>query len=206
MSAQPPSQYGRGRRARALVMITLLFCAGAYVVAVGGIGAEGSDGTSVVAPASPSPAPAPTSAPLDLEGVPGRAVANPDGSVTVTLSERETGDLVAEALAQAPAQQLSDVAVELRAPPADADGQIVVDGRLDDPPLPVRAVVDLDVVQAQVRPTVRDLRVGPLPLTGAIRDDLNRQLVELALVGEGRLTIDALATDGDRLVVTGRPR
>jgi hypothetical protein len=126
--------------------------------------------------------------------------------VSVTLDEAETAGLVAEALARAPSQQISDVTVEVAEPPGDAGGRLVVDGRLDDPPLPVTVVVDLQVVDTRLRPTVRDLSVGPLPLSDDTRADLTNDLRSLAGVADGQLALDDVSTVDGELVLTGRPR
>lgn len=191
------------RRGPVLLAFTLLLAAAVYALSSGGPGdAAGPTATATTPPQGSSPA---DSAAVDAAVDRAVDAAAAGGTVTVTLSESETAGLVANALERAP-QQVNDVAVDLVDPPADAgaDVRMVVDGRLDQPALPVRAVVDLEVVDARVVAVVDDLRVGPLPVTGAIRDDLNRELRELSVVADNAFDVDAIATDGDELVVRGR--
>lgn len=131
---------------------------------------------------------------------------NPDGSVTVTLDDAAATGLVTVALANASIQRLRDVSVELVEPEGGADGRMIVSGRLDEAPLPVEAVVDLRVVDDAVRPTIRDVRVGPFPLPAGTRGDLERQVRELALLVEDRLTVERLSTSEGVLLLTGRRR
>jgi len=196
-----PPGGGRHRRGRALLAVGLLVVAGVVVLATAGRPpARGG------APNAASSDPTAGASPLAVEDLLDRTVANPDGSVTVTLDDHEAAGLVASALARAPSRPLRDVSVDLVAPEGDADGRMVVAGRLDEPSLPVEAVVDLRVVGDAVRPTVTDVRVGPVPLPADVRLELNRQVDRLALVAEDRLTIRELSTTDDALVLTGRPR
>lgn len=193
----------RRRRGPVLLVVTLLLVAAVYALSANDPGdAAGTTATTTNQPqGSPAEDPAAVDAAVD------RAVdaAADGGTVTVSLTEGETAGLVANALERAP-QQVNDVTVDLVDPPDDAgaDVRMVVDGRLDQPALPVRAVVDLEVVDARVVGVVNDLRVGPLPVTGAVRDDVNRQLRELSVVADDAFDVDAIATDGDELVVRGR--
>lgn len=187
----------RRSRGRALLVIALLVIAGVVVLAtVGGPPARGRSPST--ASADPSP--------LVVDDLLDRAQPNPDGSVTVTLDDEDAAALVAAALARAPNRPLRDVAVDLVAPDGDADGRLVVAGRLDEPSLPVEAVVDLRVVDAAVRPTVTDVRVGPVPVPAGTRKDINRQIRGLALVAEDRFTVQELSTVDGALVLTGRAR
>jgi hypothetical protein len=190
------------RRGRALLLVALLVAAGVVVLVTGGIPLAPSGSTSASAEQT-SPADAP---PVSVDKVLDRAETNPDGSVTVSLDADETTGLVASALARAPAQPLRDVSVDLVEPEGDADGRMVVAGRLADPSLPVEAVVDLRIVDDTVRPTVRDVRVGPVPLPAGTREDINRQMRQLALVAEDQIAVEGLSTAGGSLVLTGRPR
>lgn len=192
---------GRHPRRRALLVIGLLVVAGVVVLATAG--RPPARGGS---PNAASSDPTDGASPLAVDDVLERAVANPDGSVTVTLDDDEAAGLVASALARAPNRPLGDVSVDLVAPEGDADGRMIVAGRLDEPSLPVEAVVDLRVVDDAVRPTVTDVRVGPVPLPAGVRRELDRQVARLALVAEDRLTIRELSTADDALVLTGRPR
>lgn len=205
MAARSP--YRRPRRGPALVIVALLVLAGAFVIDGGGLeglGADGSDGGRT-AGGAPSESATPT-VPAELDDLLGDAVANDDGSVTVTLDKVETTGLVEDALAQAPSQQISDVTVDVAEPPDDVGGRLVVDGRLDEPPLPVTAVVDLEIVDARLRPTVRDLSMGPLPLSDDTRADLTHELRSLASVADDQLALDDLSTVDGELVLSGRPR
>jgi hypothetical protein len=189
-------------RRRAVLVVALLVAAGAVVLVSGGIPLVAGGSTS----ASADPTSSADITPMTVEEVLDRAVPNPDGSVTVSLDARETTGMVASALARTPTQPLRDVSVDLVEPEGDADGRMVVAGHLDEPSLPVEAVVDLHVVDDAVQPTVRDVRVGPVPLPAGTREDINRQVRELALVAEGRIAVEDLSTAGDALVLTGRPR
>lgn len=191
------------RRRRALLVVALLVAAGAIVLVTGGIPlAPGGATTS----ASAEPTSTPDTTPVTVDEVLDRAETNPDGSVTVSLDDDETAGLVASALARAPAQRLRDVSVDLVEPEGDADGRMVIAGRLDEPSLPVEAVVDLRVVDDAIRPTVSDVRVGPVPLPPGAREDIDQQVRQLALVAEDRIAVEDLSTTGGALVLTGRPR
>lgn len=197
------ASWGHHRRRRALLAVALLVAAGVFVLVSGGVvPAQPSPSTS--ASAEPT-APAETT-PAAVDEVLDGAEANPDGSVTVSLDAGETTGLVASALARAPAQPLRVVSVDLVEPEGDADGRMVVVGRLDEPSLPVEAVIDLRVVDEAVRPTVRDVRVGPVPLPPGTREDINQQVRQLALVADDQIAVEDLSTAGGALVLTGRPR
>lgn len=193
-----PRRYRR-RRGRALAVVGLLLVAGAYLLFAGAADRSprrtGADATATPAVAA-----------VRIDDVLDDAVTNPDGSVTVTLDRAETSGLVAAALERAPSQPLHDVSVELVDPEGDAAGRMIVDGRLQDPSLPVEAVVDLRVVDDAVRPTVRDLRVGPVPVPAGVAADINRQVQQLALVADERIAVEDLSTIDGALVLTGRRR
>jgi len=192
----------RRRRGRAGLVVALLVAAGVVVLLTGGIPLAPGGSTS----ASAEPTPPIDTTPVTVDEVFDRAVTNPDGSATVSLDAEETAGLVTSALARAPAQSLRDLSVDLVEPEGDADGRMIIAGRLDEPSLPVEAVVDLRVVDDAVRPTVRDVRVGPVPLPAGTREDVNRQMRQLALVAEDQIAVEDLSTSGDVLVLTGRPR
>jgi hypothetical protein len=203
MTARSPYR----RRGRALLVVALLGLAGAVVIFGGGLEGRGADEVDAAPASGAGPSEPPASAEVaELGNLLGDAVANGDGSVTVTLDEADTANLVARALDQAPSQQLSDVTVEVAEPPADVGGRLVVDGRLDEPPLPVTAVVDLEVVETRLRPTVSDLSMGPLPLSDDTRAELTNELRTLASVADDQLALDDLSTVDGELVLTGRPR
>jgi hypothetical protein len=189
----------RRRRGRAIVVVVLLAVIGAYVLLRS---ADGQSGRPVGATAGATP----TASISTVDDLLARAKTNPDGSQTVTLDQGETAGLVAGALERAPSQPLRDVSVDLVAPEGQAAGRMIVAGRLTDPSLPVEAVVDLQVVDAVVQPVVRDVRVGPLPLPARAREDINRQVQELALVADEWIAVEELSTEDDRLVLTGRLR
>ena len=190
----------RPRRGRALLLVVLLAIVGGVVLVTGGIPLAPSGSTSAE-PASSAGATAVT-----VDNVLDQAKTNPDGSVTVSLDADETTGLVASALARAPEQPLRDVSVDVVEPEGDADGRMVVAGRLDDLSLPVEAVVDLRIVRDVVRPTVRDVRVGPVPLPSGTREDINRQVRQLALLADDQIAVEDLSTAGGSLLLTGRPR
>ena len=171
------------------------------MLATSGGAPDGGASTTSDAPAS---SPAPTS--VTVADVLDRAETNPDGSVTVSLDDDETAGLVASALTRAPRQPLRDVGVDLLPPEGDADGRLLVTGRLEQPSVPVEAVVDLRVVDRTVRPTVQDVSIGPVPVPAGVREDIDRQVRELALVADDQLAVEELTTTQDTLVLTGRPR
>ncbi|HSJ44035.1 MAG TPA: hypothetical protein VK923_05050 [Euzebyales bacterium] len=190
----------RPRRGRALLLVALLAIVGGVVLVTGGIPLAPSGSTS------PEPASSAGATAVTVDNVLDQAKTNPDGSVTVSLDADETTGLVASALARAPEQPLRDVSVDVVEPEGDADGRMVVAGRLDDLSLPVEAVVDLRIVRDVVRPTVRDVRVGPVPLPSGTREDINRQVRQLALLADDQIAVEDLSTAGGSLLLTGRPR
>lgn len=199
MTATPGRYRRRGRR-RAVVVVVLLLIAGAWVVL--NSGSLASTPTADTDPADTTPSESATT----LDAILDRAEVNPNGSVSVTLDEAETGVVVGAALERAPTRALRDVEVDLVAPEGDADGRMVVSGRLDSPPVPVRAVIDVDVVDRSVVPTVRDLRIGPVPVPDDIRRDVTTQLRMLSVIADDRLSVRRVRTDDGTLEMTGRPR
>lgn len=194
-------RYGR-RRGRALLVVGLLLALGAAVLLAGGrvLGPDGPLATS------DDPSDVASAAPVDVDDLMDDAVTNPDGSVTVSLDDDQAAGLVASALTRASGRSLRDVSVDLVEPEGRADGRLLVRGRLDEPALPVDAVVDLHLVDDAVRPTVRDVSVGPVPVPPGTREDLNRQIGQLALVAEDQLTVEQLSTSDGVLELRGRPR
>lgn len=193
-------QYRRRSRGRAAIVVVLLLAGGAWIALN-----SGSLTSAPTAETVPSDA-TPTESATTLDEILDEAVTNPDGSVSVTLDEAETGVVVAAALERAPTRSLRDVEVDLVPPEDDADGRMIVSGRLASPPVPVRATIDVDVVDRSVRPTVRDLRVGPVPVSDDIRDDVTAQLQMLSIIADDRLVVRRLRTDDGTLEMTGRPR
>lgn len=194
-------RYGR-RRGRALLVVGLLLALGAAVLLAGGR-VRAPDGPLAT---SDDPSDVASAAPVDVDDLMDDAVTNPDGSVTVSLDDDQAAGLVASALTRASGRSLRDVSVDLVEPEGRADGRLLVRGRLDEPSLPVDAVVDLHVVDDAVRPTVRGVSVGPVPVPPGIREDLNRQIRQLALVADDQLTVEQLSTSDGVLELTGRPR
>ena len=193
-------RYRRRSRARAVVVVLLLLAAGAWVVlSAGSLTSAPAAETDTAEAAEPDPA-------VTLDAVLDRAVTNPNGTVSVVLNEAEAGVVVDAALERAPTRSLEDVEVDLVPPEGDADGRMVVSGRLASPPVPVRAVIDVDVVDRSVQPTVRDLRVGPVPVTDDLRRDVTAQLRSLSIIADERLSVRRLRTGDGTLELTGRPR
>lgn len=175
----------------------LLVLAGLWYLLLGG-GFERFAG----APSEPSePA---VAAPVDVtvDEILDRAVDNGDGTMTVTVSEAEVGGLVRDHLSGGQAG-LRDITVDLAEPDGSAPGQMELEGRLEDQDLPVTAIIDLQVSGGQVQPSVRDVRVGPLPVPGSIREDLDRQLTDVGLLADQDIDVEALHTTERELVVTG---
>lgn len=198
MPTAAPSRYRR-RRGAALAVVLALLAAGAWVL-VGSSG--GSDGTAGSGTPVSASEPAGTTVADLLE----RARPNADGSVTVRADEVETGSLVRAGLERADAPPVDDLAVDLVDSGGAAAGQMVLTGRLREQRLPIRATVDLRVVDQAVRPTVRDVDVGPIPVPDGVRRDLNARLARLSLIAaEGLAVRDVRTTDG-RLVVIATPR
>lgn len=179
-------------------MVVLLLLAGVgYLLLAAPLSPEASP--DAAEPAEPSPA-------ADaIAGILDDAVENPDGSMTVTLSEAETGGLVRAGLTRTDGPTLRDVTVDLVTPDGPAPGQMVVRGRLRDQRVPVTAVVDVDVTAGAAQPSVRDVRVGPLSVPEALRGELNAQLQQVDLITDQGVVVDELATTDQELIVTGRP-
>ncbi|CAN5837871.1 hypothetical protein BH23ACT10_BH23ACT10_20350 [soil metagenome] len=192
------SAYRRRRPLRALLVVALLAAAAAYVLFAGGLpGAEPAD--------TPETDGAVADDTVAVDDLFDDAVDNPDGSVTVTASEAQTAALVAAGLARSSAPALRDIAVDLVAVDDGAPGRMIVTGRLDEQPVPVRATVDLDVADSAVRPTVRDVRIGPLGVPDAVRSDLNHQLRELVVLSDQGIAVSDLQTTDTALEITGNP-
>jgi hypothetical protein len=135
-----------------------------------------------------------------------RAVDNGDGTMTVTVTEAEAGGLVRDGLQSGGTPMLRDVTVDLQRPDGSAPGQMTLRGRLPDQNVPVTVVVDLNVNDQDVQPTVRDVRLGPLPVPSSMRDDLTQQLRQFSLLGGQNVAVEELRTTDQELVVTGRRR
>lgn len=133
-----------------------------------------------------------------------RAEANDDGSVTVTVTEGEAGGLMRQALSRGGDPVLEDVRVDLQRPDGAAPGQMIVAGRLPDQDVPVTAVIDLEVDGGEVRPDVRDVRVGPLPVPAGLAEDLNDRVADVGLLADQNITVEDLSTTERRLRVRGR--
>lgn len=164
--------------------------------------------TSGVAPAAParSTASAPAAPRETVERILERADRNADGSLSVEVTERETTALVRAGLARTGAPAIEGLRVDLVRAAGDAAGTMVLDGRLEAQGLPVQAVVDLVVLDGRILPTVREVRVGPLPLSGGVRDDLNRELAARSQLIDAGLIVEDLRTTERGLVLRGRGR
>lgn len=187
---------GRSPRGRAVAWLLVPVAAAAYVLTAG---------VPTPAPSAPASQAADT-APAPVGEVSDDASEQPAGLVTVTLTEAETTALVQAGLAQSQAPALRDVTVDVVAPEGGRDGQMIVAGRLRDQPLPVRATVDLEVVDKSVRPTVRTATIGPFAVPAAVRGDLNRQLRELVVIADQNVVVHDLRTTDSTVVLTGRRR
>jgi hypothetical protein len=135
-----------------------------------------------------------------------RAVDNGDGTMTVTVTEAEMGGLVRDGLQQGGTPMLRDVTVDLQRPDGSAPGQMTLRGRLPDQNVPVTVVVDLNVNDQEVEPTVRDVRLGPLPVPSSMREDLTQQLRQVSLLGGQNVAVEELRTNERELEVTGSRR
>ena len=157
---------------------------------------------------TPASSEAPVAEPVDvtIDELLDRAVDNGDGTMTVTVTEAEAGGLVRDGLQRGGTPALRDVTVDLQDPDGSAPGQMQLNGRLEGEDLPVTAIVDLTPGGGSVEPTVRDVRVGPLPVPGSVRQDLNRQLQDVSLLGAQQVDVEELHTTDRELVVTGRRR
>jgi hypothetical protein len=210
--AAAPGSGGDRRVVVAIVVIALLAAAlGSYLI----VGPDVAEPEAPVAAASAGPSRSPVpSAPPSPEPTPTttagrilqRAERNADGSVSVEVSERETTTLVAAGLARNGAPAIDDLQVDLVAAAEGAAGTMVLVGELADQGLPVTATVDLAVLDGQILPRVRDVRVGPLPITGVVREDLNAELESRGGLIDVGLTIEELRTTEQQLVVRGRDR
>jgi hypothetical protein len=135
-----------------------------------------------------------------------RAVDNGDGTMTVTVTEAEMGGLVRDGLQQGGTPMLRDVTVDLQQPDGSAPGQMTLHGRLPDQNVPVTVLVDLNVNDQKVEPTVRDVRLGPLPVPSSMREDLTQQLRQVSLLGGQNVAVEELRTNDRELEVTGSRR
>jgi hypothetical protein len=135
-----------------------------------------------------------------------RAVDNGDGTMTVTVTEAEAGGLVSDGLQRGGTIDLRDITVDLMSPDGSAPGQMRLNGRLRDQNVPVTAIVDLRVSDGDVEPSVRDVRLGPLPVPGGMREDLDQQLQAVSLLGAEQIRVKRLRTTDQELVVTGSRR
>lgn len=197
-------RYARRRRrpARALLFL-LLLAAATYVLVTGGF-ADGRAGRDTGQATGQE-----TTGGTRAEGGPAvdelldDVTDNGDGSITVDVSEGQTAALVAAGLARSSAPTLRDVAVDLVTVDDGPPGRMIVTGRLADRPVPVRATIDLEVVDSSVRPTVRDARIGPLGMPSSVRRDLSRQLRDLVGVAARGIVVSDLRTTDTALVLTG---
>jgi hypothetical protein len=189
-------RYSRRRRrpARGLLFV-LLLAAAIYVLVTGGF-ADGRAGQEVTGGTRAEGG-------LAVNELLDDVTENGDGSITVDVSEGQTAALVAAGLARSSAPTLRDVAVDLVTVDEGPPGRMIVTGRLADQPVPVRATIDLEVVDSSVRPTVRDARIGPLGMPSSVRRDLNRQLRDLVGVAAQGIVVSDLRTTDTALVLTG---
>jgi hypothetical protein len=181
-----------------------------FLLVIAGLGAYlffGGGFEQLATPTSDSSAP-PVAEPVDVtvQDLLDRAVDNGDGTMTVTVTEAETGGLVRDALEGGGTATLRDVTTDLVRPDGDAPGQMRIAGRLRDRDVPVTAVVDLAPRDGRVDATVRSVGLGPLPVPGSLREDLNQQLREVSLLGDQEVAVEELHTTDRELVATGRRR
>lgn len=141
---------------------------------------------------------------VSLDELVDRMQDNGDGTVTVSLSEGETGGLMRRALTRRGEPTLDDLTVDLQEPDGSAPGQMQIAGRLPERDLPVTAVVDLDVDAGEVQPSVRGVKVGPFPVPAGLAADLNEQLQQVGLLADQGIAVDDLETTDGELSVTGR--
>ena len=193
----PPRRRGGGGGRVALLVLLLVLAALAYLLY--------GDGFDRLAGRTDQPSEPDVAAPVDVtfEELLDRAEENPDGSVTVTMSEAEAGGLMRDGLSRSRTPALEDVTVDLQPPDGSAPGQMELQGRLPDQDLPVTALIDLRVNAGAVEPSVRDVRVGPLPVPAGLADDLNQQLQQVSLLADRGVEVDDLETSERNLVVTG---
>jgi hypothetical protein len=187
------------RRSRAGVIVAVLVAAGLAVLAFGD---DALWRRSATLDASRPAAAEPTAVTVDdiLAG----AVTNPDGTITVKLSEAETAGLVRAGLSRSGAPVLENLTIDLVRPDGSASGQMEIAGQLRDQPLPVNATVELEVANGRAEPSVRSVRVGPLQVTESTRAQLNAQLREVSLLGVEGVTVQSLHTTDSQLEITGR--
>jgi hypothetical protein len=194
----PPRRRGGGGGRVALLVLLLVLAALAYLLY--------GDGFDRLAGRTDQPSEPDVAAPVDVtfEELLDRAEENPDGSVTVTMSEAEAGGLMRDGLSRSRTPALEDVTVDLQPPDGSAPGQMELQGRLPDQDLPVTALIDLRVNAGAVEPSVRDVRVGPLPVPAGLADDLNQQLQQVSLLADRGVEVDDLETSERNLIITGR--
>lgn len=192
----PPRRRGGGWVA--LLVLLLVLAALAYLLF--------GRGFDRLAGRTDQPSEPAVAAPVDVtfQDLLDRAEENPDGSVTVTMSEAEAGGLMRDGLSRSGTPALEDVTVDLQQPEGSAPGQMELQGRLPDQDLPVTALIDLRVNAGAVEPSVRDVRVGPLPVPAGLADDLNQQLQQVSLLADRGIEVDDLETSERNLLVTGR--
>lgn len=194
---RPPPRRGGGGWV-ALIVLLVVLAALAYLLLGGGF--------DRLAGRTDQPSEPDVAAPVDVtfEELLDRAEENPDGSITVTVSEAEAGGLMRDGLSRGGTPTLEDVTVDLQRSDGSAPGQMELRGRLPDQDLPVTAAIDLRVDAGAVEPSVRDVRVGPLPVPAGLADDLNQQLQQVSLLADQGIDVDDLETSERNLVVTGR--
>jgi hypothetical protein len=198
---RPPPRRRRRRAWPVLLVLLLVIAALGYVLFDGRVWDQ-ITGTS----AAPSQAPVAEPADVTIDELLDRAVDNGDGTMTLTVTEAEVGGLVRDGLQRGGTPALRDVTVDLQNPDGSAPGQMQLNGRLRDQDVPVTAIVDLTAGGGNVEPTVRDVRVGPLPVPGSVRQDLNRQLQDVSLLGAEQVDVERLHTTDQELVATGSRR
>jgi len=189
------------RRSRAGAVVGVLAAAAAALLLLG----DDSLWSRIAPTSSDASGPA-VAEPVDVtvDDILTRGVENPDGSITLTLTEAETAGLVRAGLSRNGAPLLQNMTVDLVAPDGSAPGQMELAGRLSDQPLPVNATVDLNVTGGRAEPSARTVRVGPLQVPESTREQLNAQLRDVTLLAVEGVLVDDLRTTESRLVITGR--
>ena len=196
---RPPPR--RHRRAWPWVLVLLLILAAlAYLLF------DGQVWDQIAGTAQPSEPAVAEPVDVTVDELLDRAVDNGDGTMTVTVTEAEMGGLVRDGLQQGGTPMLRDVTVDLQRPDGSAPGQMTLRGRLPDQNVPVTVVVDLNVNDQDVEPTVRDVRLGPLPVPSSMREDLTQQLRQVSLLGGQNVAVEELRTNERELEVTGSRR
>jgi hypothetical protein len=196
---RPPPR--RRRRAWPWVLVLLLILAAlAYLLF------DGQVWDQIAGTAQPSEPAVAEPVDVTVDELLDRAVDNGDGTMTVTVTEAEMGGLVRDGLQQGGTPMLRDVTVDLQRPDGSAPGQMTLRGRLPDQNVPVTVVVDLNVNDQDVEPTVRDVRLGPLPVPSSMREDLTQQLRQVSLLGGQNVAVEELRTNERELEVTGSRR